>query len=131
MVNQFSLSFDTMPRGTAQQKRYNGRTHTYFKSRSLRETEEIFFESLFPYAPDHPAEGPVRLAIVFYFDIKDKKKWDLSKTSAPDVDNYAKAFIDQMTKAGFWLDDSQVADLHLSKFWSREAHIEVGWEEIT
>ena len=130
MSEVIMLSFDTMPKGTAQQKRYNGRTHTYFKSKSLRETEEIFFESLFPFAPDEPSEAPIRLNIVFHFDVKDKKKWRKYKTSVPDVDNYAKAFIDQMTRCGFWKDDSQIADLHLVKMWSERASVFVEWEEL-
>lgn len=130
MKNIFILTFDTMPKGTAQQKRYNGRTHTYFKSKSLRDTEFIFFEALHPHAPDKPSEAPIRLFITFYFDVKDKKKWWKWKTSVPDVDNYAKAFIDQMTRCGFWKDDSQIADLRLIKVWSEEACIYVEWEEL-
>lgn len=130
MKNIFRLTFDTMPKGTAQQKRYNGRTHTYFKSKALRDTEFIFFESLYPYAPDKPSEKPIRLSLTFHFDIKDKKKWGRYKTTVPDVDNYAKAFIDQMTKSGFWLDDSQISELYLAKFWSSSALIVVNWEEL-
>lgn len=130
MKNIFRLTFDTMPKGTAQQKRYNGRTHTYFKSKSLRDTEFIFFESLYPYAPKKPSEKPIRLSLTFHFDIKDKKKWGRYKTTVPDVDNYAKAFIDQMTKSGFWLDDSQISELYLAKFWSSSALIVVNWEEL-
>lgn len=130
MNNIFRLTFDTMPKGTAQQKRYNGRTHTYFKSKALRDTEFIFFESLYPYAPDKPSEKPIRLSLTFHFDIKDKKKWGRHKTTVPDVDNYAKAFIDQMTKSGFWLDDSQISELYLAKFWSSSALIVVNWEEL-
>jgi len=130
MKNIFRLTFDTMPKGTAQQKRYNGRTHTYFKSKALRDTEFIFFESLYPYAPDKPSEKPIALSITFRFDVKDKKKWGRYKTSVPDVDNYAKSFIDQMVKAGFFVDDSQIADLHLVKKWNQEAAIYVEWEEL-
>ena len=130
MANTFILNLDTMPKGTAQQKRYNGKTHTYFKSKSLRNTEFIFFESLYPHAPDKPSEAPIRLMVIFNFDVKDKKKWDKYKTSVPDVDNYAKAFIDQMTRCGYWKDDSQIADLHLVKTWGKDARIIVRWEEI-
>jgi Holliday junction resolvase RusA-like endonuclease len=36
----------------------------------------------------------------------------------PDVDNYAKGILDVITKDGrFWLDDSQVAYLVVSKLW--------------
>lgn len=129
MKNIFRLTFDTMPKGTAQQKRYNGRTHTYFKSKSLRDTEFIFFESLYPYAPEKPSKLPVVVCLSFYFDVKDKKKWGLPKTTVPDLDNYCKTFLDQMVKCGFFEDDAQIVELHLSKFWSEKASIAVYWKE--
>lgn len=41
----------------------------------------------------------------------------------PDVDNYAKAVLDAMTKAGVWDDDTQVAFLAVKKEWGDEASI--------
>ena len=119
-----------MPKGTAQMKRYNGRTHTYFKDRTLMETERMFAFALNQHVPKQPSEMPIKLHIWFYFDIKDKKKWGLPKTSKPDVDNFAKAFIDQMTRCGYWKDDSQVVNLHLEKFYAEKATIVYEWEEV-
>lgn len=130
MKDQFYLHFDTMPKGTAQQKRYNGRTGTYFKSRTLMETEKIFHHALYPHRPKKPSELPVKVCLRFYFDVKDKKKWGLPKTTMPDVDNYCKAFLDQMTKCGFWADDAQVYRLVAEKYWSEKATVEVVWEEV-
>ena len=130
MKDQFYLHFDTMPKGTAQQKRYNGRTGTYFKSRTLMETEKIFYHALYPHRPKKPSELPVKVCLRFYFDVKDKKKWGLPKTTMPDVDNYCKAFLDQMTKCGFWEDDAQVCRLVAEKYWSEKATVEVVWEEV-
>ena len=129
MKDQFYLHFDSMPKGTAQQKRYNGATHTYFKDKKLMETEKEFYYALRPHAPKEPSIAPIRLSIWFYFDIKDRKKWKLPKVSKPDVDNFAKAFIDQMTKTGFWLDDSQITSLHLEKYYAEKASIVVRVEE--
>ena len=130
MKDRFFLRFETMPKGTAQQKRYNGRTHTYFKDRKLMETEKEFFFALRPYAPEEPSELPIELHIWFYFDVKEKKKWGKPKVSKPDVDNFAKAFIDQMGKSGFFRDDSQITDLHIEKYYAEKATIVVEWEEI-
>lgn len=130
MKDQFFLNFETMPKGTAQMKRYNGRTHTYFKDKKLMETEREFWSALYPHRPKEPSERPIRLAIYFYFNVKEKAKWGKPKTSKPDADNYAKAFIDQMTHLGFWEDDSQITELHLEKFYSEKAVIFVRWEEI-
>lgn len=130
MKDRFFLHFETMPKGTAQQKRYNGRTHTYFKDKKLMATEQEFFYALKPHAPKVPSEFPIELHVWFYFDVKDRSKWGKPKTSKPDVDNFSKAFIDQMAKCGFFKDDSQITDLHLEKFYAEKAAIVVEWKEV-
>ena len=131
MKDQFFIHFEYgMPKGTAQMKRYNGRTGTYFKDKNLQNAEWLFRLGLEPHAPKQPSELPIKLSIWFYFDVKSKKLWGKPKTSKPDVDNYSKAFIDQMTKCGFWLDDSQIVELDLHKFYAEKATILVRYEEI-
>lgn len=120
-----------MPKGTAQMKRYNGRTNTYFKSNALMETERLYHTLLLPHKPKTPSEAPIRLFIVLRFDKKSPKKlWGTYKTSRPDVDNFCKALIDQMSQVGFWNDDAQVADLHIIKRYAAEAEIYIEWEEL-
>ena len=130
MKDHFFLHFDTMPTSTAQQKRYNGRTHTYFKDKKLIETEHAFYTALKPYAPDTPSDKPIELHIWFYFNVKDKKKWNQPKISKPDVDNFSKAFIDQMTRCGYWRDDAQIVVLHIEKYYAEKATIVVQYKEI-
>lgn len=131
MKGQFYLHFDTMPKGTAQQKRYDGRRGIYFKSKTLLETERLYRDQLAPHKPDHPSEVPIRLFICLYFDIKSPKKlWGNYKATRPDADNFCKALIDQMTQVGYWKDDSQVADLRIIKRYSEKASIYIEWEEI-
>ena len=67
MKDRFTLSFETMPKGTAQMKRYNGKTQTYFKSKTLMETEKIYRIQLMKHRPYIPAEGAVRLFICLQF----------------------------------------------------------------
>jgi len=43
----------------------------------------------------------------------------------PDADNYAKAVMDAMTKAGIWHDDSQVAFLAVKKQWGGIGRIDI------
>ena len=131
MRDQFYLFFDTMPKGTAQQKRYNGKTHTYFKDAKLRALEDEFYTALYPHRPQKPSVYPIKLCLRFYFDTKDKKKWDMPKTSVPDIDNYCKAFLDQMTRVGFWQNDSQIFRIVAEKYWSEKAKIEVIYSEVT
>ena len=120
-----------MPKGTAQQKRYDGRRGIYFKSKTLIETEKTFRHALCPFRPKKPSELPIKLSLRFYFDVKDKKKWGKPKTTMPDIDNYCKAFIDQMVKCGFFEDDAQIYKLTAEKYWSEKATIFVAWEEVT
>ena len=131
MKDRFTLSFETMPKGTAQMKRYNGKTQTYFKSKTLMETEKIYRIQLMKHRPYIPAEGAVRLFICLYFDKKSPKKlWGTYKTTRPDADNFCKALIDQMTQAGFWTDDSQIVDLRIKKYYAEKASIFIEWEEV-
>lgn len=131
MKDHFILQFDTMPKGTAQMKRFDGRRGIYFKSKTQLETERLYYSKLLPHKPEKPSEAPIRLFIVLYFDKKSPKKlWGKLKTTRPDVDNFCKALVDQMTKVGFWNDDSQVADLHIIKRYAETASIYIEWSEV-
>lgn len=130
MKDQFVLEFDSLPRTTSQQKRYDGRSRQYFKSPRLRNMEQMFYLSLLPHSPKMPSDKPIKICLRFYFDIKDKQRWDMPKTTTPDVDNYCKAFLDQMTRAGFWLDDSQIFRLVAEKYYAEKAKIEVIYSEV-
>lgn len=69
-----------------------------------------------------PLEGPLTVALVF--TVARPKTTKLSAPK-PDVDNYAKAILDAMTKAGVWHDDSQVEFLAIKKMWGEEDSIDV------
>lgn len=61
-------------------------------------------------------EGPV--SVDLRFDVQRPKTTKLA-APAPDVDNYAKAVLDALTKDGrFWSDDSQVVELRAIKAWT-------------
>lgn len=130
MKQQFELEFDKLPRTTAQQKRYDGRTHRYYKSPRLIGLEQLFYVALLPYKPSKPSDKPIKICLRFYFDTKNKKNWDMPKVTTPDVDNYCKAFLDQMTRVGFWCDDSQVFRLVAEKYYAEKAKIEVIYSEV-
>ena len=139
MKDQFYLHFPTMPKGTAQQKRYNGKTHTYFKGDKLAITETEFRLALLPHRPPKPCTKPVRLTVWFAFDTKNKKLWGQKvgdevqyeyKATRPDTDNYIKAFKDQMVKCGYFTDDSIVVDERIIKTYSEKAVIMVCYEEL-
>lgn len=77
--------------------------------------------------PDAPLLGPIAVCITFYFD-RPKAHFFTGKRSAelradapilhiakPDADNLAKAVLDALTDAGWWVDDSRVANLFIQK----------------
>ena len=131
MKDHFILQLGKMPKGTAQMRQYNGISHNCYKSKTLKETERIYKALLLPHRPEKPSEAPIRLFIVLYFDKKSPKKlWGKYKTTRPDVDNFCKALIDQMTQVGFWNDDAQIADLHIIKRYAETASIYIEYSEV-
>lgn len=84
------------------------------------------------YAPTAPITGAVSLSIDFDYFTPTKKRRGKWKTTRPDCDNVAKLLIDCMTKLGFWVDDSQVARLRVSKRYAEgeQAQITISWREL-
>jgi Holliday junction resolvase RusA-like endonuclease len=85
------------------------------------------------YRPDKLLEGPILVTVKVYKKIpknfSKKKKaaaeaGQLRPTTKPDVDNYAKSIKDAL-KNVIWKDDSQVVDLHISKWYSETPRVEV------
>lgn len=61
-------------------------------------------------------EGPVAVSLIFAATRPKTTKLSHPK---PDVDNYAKALLDAVTKDGrFWSDDTQVVSLSVDKVWA-------------
>lgn len=138
MVNQFFIYFDDgMPRGTAQQKgerviMKNGRpVILHYKKDKVESARNQFILKLREHKPKEPAQGPIKLTVMFYFDVKEKRLWGKPKPTKPDNSNFIKEFEDAMTAVGFWKDDAQVWDLHIMKFYAGKASIFVRWEEAT
>lgn len=132
MRNQFFLHFETMPKGTAQQKGVSivhGKPHFYEKA-NVRTARDEFTRALTPYKPKKPAELPIKLSVWFYFDVKDRKKWGTLKPTKPDTDNIQKLLKDCMTSVGFWKDDAQVVVEHIEKYYAEKASIAILYEEV-
>ena len=119
MRDQFYLHFDTMPSGTAQQKRFNSKTHTFFKDDKLINLEREFITALRPHKPKKPSERPIKLIVWFAFDVKEKKLWGT-----------VKKFKDCLVKCGYFKSDAQVVDEHIYKTYAEKATIMVMWEEL-
>ena len=61
-------------------------------------------------------EGPIKILVKFFMPRPAYvKKTEIWHGKRPDIDNILKGFLDAVTKAGWWLDDGQVADIRISK----------------
>lgn len=79
-------------------------------------------------APETPIEGPVSVDIIVQALRPKTTKLPHPK---PDVDNYAKGVLDALTQDGrFWLDDSQVQTLIVTKRWAETVGIAVQIKEL-
>lgn len=89
--------------------------------------------------PPHLLEGPLKMSVVIYkpslksFSRKKAtaaERGELRPITKPDVDNYVKAIKDACNKV-IWNDDSQVVDLHISKYYSATPRVEISVIEAT
>lgn len=125
------MKFPTMPKTTAQQKGVyvrNGKPFFYTKDK-VENARRQFLMELKPHRPKTPAEFPVKLSVIFYFDVKNKSLWGKPKTTKPDLDNYLKLLKDCMTEAGYWVDDALVVDERTKKYYAEKAVIAVWWDK--
>lgn len=85
------------------------------------------------YRPASLLEGPLQLFVRVYkptlksFSKKKKvaaEHGELRPTTKPDVDNYVKGIKDACNQI-IWKDDSQVVELHVSKWYSESPRVEV------
>lgn len=124
------------PTATAQQKGYNAAAHRYYKTAELKNAEQRYFAWARRNAPAEPLTGPVVMLVEFRFVPTGRHKPGTLKDTKPDTDNMIKALKDQMTKAGFWRDDAQVAQETVVKCYASENEapgvaVQVySWEEV-
>lgn len=133
----FELKLQDNPT-TAQQKGasiINRQIHFYEKEkvRAQRREYQILLK---PFVPSDPIEGPLVLDIQFLYPERKSKKMKTAiepRIEAPDLDNVAKLFIDALADMKFFWNDSQIVDLHLTKFrikGSSEMRLKVRLEEM-
>ena len=142
MKHEFYLHFDQgLPRTTAQEK---GETIKYkrvgsklvpyiahFRKPEVQALRTILGYKIKPFRPKNTTILPIKLEVYIYFDVKESAKWGKYKTTKPDCDNYVKELKDVMTDLGFWVDDAQVVDLHVVKYYAEKATIFIRWEELS
>lgn len=102
-------------------KTRTGRVYIY-EDRELKEIRMRYRNALALFAPKEPMTGAVRLLVKWLFP-KGKHEDGTYKDTKPDTDNLNKMLKDEMTRAGFWKDDAQVASEIIEKFWAETTGI--------
>jgi len=93
------------------------------QSSKAKAAADTFFSLLYPHRPIKPMEGPVSLCVEIEWPWRSSEPKRNREhgyrfcDKRPDLDNYAKLFLDTMGRIGYWLDDGQIADLRLIKRW--------------
>lgn len=120
------------PTKTYQEHRI-GKTKTgmvyMYEDRELKEIRARYRDMLDKFAPDQPMKGALRLVVKWLFP-KGRHEAGTYKETKPDTDNLNKMLKDEMTRAGFWKDDAQVASEIIEKFWSDVTGIYIEITEI-
>lgn len=107
-----------LPKATAQTRRFARSGHNYLPATTR--TASAFWQAVMElHRPPSPFRGPVRVAMSLLWPSRNGTT--APKSTRPDLDNLSKLILDAMTKAGYWHDDAQVADLHVKKFTSATA----------
>lgn len=110
---------------------------TYDPEKS-REYKDYVKRTAQEYAPERLLEGQICLRIDIYKGclksfskkkIEQSERKELRPLTKPDVDNYAKGIKDALNGI-IWKDDSQVVDLRVQKFYSKNPRVEIRVKEI-
>lgn len=127
------------PKTTAQQKgAFALKTGgvRFFKKKKNIQAEESMYALFHPYKPAHPLEGPLSVSVTWIWpwrksEPKKNMVGRMPMTSRPDLSNLEKALVDVLVRMGFMLDDSQIFDERLQKFWGDKPGIEIEINQVT
>jgi Holliday junction resolvase RusA-like endonuclease len=132
MKIQFIVYGEPVAQGRPRAANINGRIRMYDPKKSSDFKDYVRLVAS-EHRPEQLLEGPISLVVKVYkptlksFSKKKKvaaEAGHLRPTSKPDVDNYVKGVKDAL-KNVIWKDDSQVVDLHISKWYSETPRVEI------
>lgn len=129
---RFTVLGEPVAQGRPRASTINGRVRMYDPKKSSDFKKYVKLAAS-QHAPRKLLEGPLAMKVKVYKpslkSFSNKKKvaaedGSLRPITKPDVDNYVKGIKDAL-KGVMWIDDSQVVDLHISKWYSEKPRIEV------
>lgn len=104
---------------TAQERKISWKTGMTYLPLNVKKARERYYDAVKDKAPDEPWNCPIECSINFRFYQKNGKPghW---KTTKPDLDNASKLLIDQLARAGFFVNDSRICRLMITKSFVKE-----------
>ena len=108
----------------------------HYTPKDVKENAAVLAALMRPFVPAKPLEGPLSLALVFVFSWrKSESKKNIAmgsrwKDTKPDCDNLQKNICDVMERMGFYVNDSQLADVHVRKLWADSPGVDVSLREL-
>lgn len=111
-----------------------GKPYFYVKDEVQAVRDELMYH-LKKYAPEKPYDGPLCLHVQWYFPMIKGVKDGQPKHTKPDTSNLLKGFEDVMEEAGFFTNDSRIAESSQGKYWSKKPGIwfklyQIDWQEV-
>ncbi len=98
-----------------------GRFPVAYYPKAYEDYRQEIARLLAEFRPEKPLDGPLAARMCFYVNAPRATKLRHPK---PDIDNFVKGLLDACTKAGYWLDDSQVVHIFATKRWTHRGELE-------
>ncbi|MGM0807551.1 MAG: RusA family crossover junction endodeoxyribonuclease [Bacillota bacterium] len=134
---QFTIYGEPIAQGRPRASSFGGKVRLYDPKKS-KDYKHYIKLSASEHAPESLLETALSLEVKIYRPIPksfSKKNTELAENGVlrpvtkPDADNYLKGIKDGLNKV-IWKDDSQIVDVHVSKYYSNKPRIEVKVVEL-
>lgn len=116
------------PTCTAQEKKIDFKRRKIYADQKVVDARAKYRAHLVRYRPEQPLDGPLSMKVLWSFPKgKHETGYCMEK---PDLDNANKLLQDVMQELGFFHDDKQIVDLHLTKEWADVPGIVINISQI-
>lgn len=130
----FTVYGEPVAQGRPRFNRRSGNVYDPKKSKSFK--DRVYQEAL-KYKPGTPLTEAISLQVKVFRSMPKMSKKRTQEAldgirrpiTKPDADNYVKGVKDALSKV-IWKDDSQVVDLHVSKFYSDNPRVEISIKAV-
>ena len=125
-IREINFTIPIEPKSVQHGARTNFRSRRFYNDKEKTAYISRIIEESTHHKPDKPNNGPVSVAMRFYLPrpewVKAEPMIELPAWAIggghPDDDNLYKGTKDALTKAGFWINDSQIIESRLRCFWA-------------